>query len=204
MGSNITLKSNKAVFLDRDGTINFEKNYLYKTKDFQFIPGVIEAIKIFRNLGYLVIVVTNQSGVARGYYTEKDIKTLHNYVSGKLKEEGTWVDGYYYCPHHPEGTVLAYAVECSCRKPQTGMVTSAMRDFNISLSESIIVGDKEIDVKTGKDVGIGCVVLVRSGHSIDESNTAADMIYDDLYSFARSLVNEDFCFQEQQNMRCND
>lgn len=184
----------KAVFLDRDGTINTEANYLYKPEDFIFTPGAIDAIKIFHELGYLVIVITNQAGVARGYYTEVDVIKLHGYVDELLKAEDTYIDAYFYCPHHPEGTLEGYTGVCKCRKPESGMIEQAARQFDLDLSECIIAGDNEIDVKTGKNAGIGengsgkCI-LVRSGHPIDEKNSEADEIYDNLYAFAQKMIS---------------
>lgn len=185
---------NKAVFLDRDGTINREVNYLYNPNDFIFIPGAIEAIKVFHELGYHVIVITNQAGVARGYFKEADVKTLHQHIDKLLAAEDTYIDAYYYCPHHPEGTVEEYKIECNCRKPHTGLIEQAVKDFDIDLSESIIIGDKEIDVQTGKNVGIGnngsgWCVLVRSGHPVDEKKTVADIVCDSLYEFSKLLPN---------------
>lgn len=178
---------NKAVFLDRDGTINKEINYLYRPEDFIFIPGTVEAIKIFHELNYKVIVVTNQAGVAKGYYSEKDVKTLHGYIDELLASKNAYIDAYYYCPHHPEGIVKKYKIECNCRKPNIGMIEQAVEDFNINLDESIIIGDKEIDIQTGKKAGIGKCILVRSGHQVDEDKTKADVIYDKLYDFALDL-----------------
>lgn len=185
--TNKIIKQNKAVFLDRDGTINVEVNYLFRPQDFRFIPGCVEAIKTFHELDYKVIVVTNQAGVARGYYTERDVNILHEYVDRLLNAQGTWVDAYYYCPHHEEGIIPAYSVGCKCRKPKTGMIERAAKDFNLDLSASMIVGDKEIDVLTGKNASIGHKILVRSGHIINEGNTVADKAYDDLISFARKM-----------------
>lgn len=178
---------NKAVFLDRDGTINKEVNYLYKKEDFSFISKTIEAIKIFHELGYAVIIITNQAGVARGYYKEQDIEILHRYIDELLIAENTYIDAYYYCPHHPDGSVKRYKIKCNCRKPSHGMIEQAVKDFDIDLKESIIVGDKEIDVQTGKNAGVGQCILVRSGHIVDEANTVADSIYDSLYDFAKEL-----------------
>lgn len=179
----------KAVFLDRDGTINKEVNYLYKQEDFVFIPRTEEAIRIFRELGYKVIVITNQAGVARGYFSEKDIKILHQHMKDLLAAEGAYIDSYYYCPHHPEGSVELYKKECTCRKPNIGMIEQAVKDFEIDLSDSIIVGDKEIDIQTGKNAGIGTCVLVKCGHLVDENATVADMIFDNLYDLAINLKN---------------
>lgn len=177
----------KAVFMDRDGTINKEVNYLYNQNDFVFIAGAVEAIKIFHELGYHVFVITNQAGVAKGYYTEADVKILHQYIDESLAVEDTYVDAYYYCPHHPEGKVEGYKGECNCRKPHIGMIEQALKDFDIDLSESIIVGDKEIDMQTGKNVGIGKSILVRSGHPVEEGKTLANAIYANICDFARSL-----------------
>lgn len=181
---------NKAVFLDRDGTVNIEKNYLFKAADFIFIKGTVEAINIFHDLGYKVIVISNQAGVARGYYSENDVKELHHFIDAELKKGDEYIDGYYYCPHHPEGVIVKYAGECKCRKPKTGMIEQAAADFDINLKESIIVGDKEIDILTGKNAGIKLSVLVRSGYPIDEANTAADAVFDDLLSFARTISGD--------------
>lgn len=181
---------NKAVFLDRDGTLNVEVNYLYRTEDFKFVRGAIEAIKIFHDLGFKVIVITNQAGIARGYYSEKDVVHLHSYIDAELNKENTYIDAYYYCPHHPQGTDGKYAIECECRKPKTGMIKKAVQDMNVDLAHSFIVGDKEIDVITGKNSGIKHTVLVRSGHPIDEINTVADVIHNDLLSFAYKLADD--------------
>ncbi len=177
----------KAVFIDRDGTINEEVNYLYKPNDFVFIPGAVEAIKAFHELGYYVIVITNQAGVAKGYYTEADVNILHKYIDKLLAIEDTYIDAYYYCPHHPDGTVEGYKGECGCRKPKIGMIEKALRDFEIDLRKSIIVGDKEIDVQTGRNVGIEECILVKSGHPIEEGETLASAIYDNIFEFAKSL-----------------
>lgn len=191
----MSMKKRKAVFLDRDGTINTEVEYLYKPSDFSFIPGVIDAIRIFKELGYLVIVITNQSGVARGYYTEKDILVLHNYMNTELEKnisKDIKFDACYYCPHHPDGTIEKYSINCNCRKPNPGMLEQAIKEFKengieIDISQSYIVGDKEIDVQAGKKIGLYGNVLVRSGHKVEEDNTVADMVYDDLNAFAQYL-----------------
>ncbi len=205
----------RAVFLDRDGTINKEVHYLYKPTELLFTHNAIEAIKIFHNLGYLVIVVTNQSGVARGYYTEEDIVKLHQYMDQKLidiptvnikcnqedKKEyaytnGYYIDAYYYCPHHKNGIIEKYAIDCYCRKPDIGMIEMAIKEFeikgiHIDISNSFMVGDKETDIQTGINAGMNKTVLVRSNHKINEINTKADMIFDDIFSFAQDLMHND-------------
>ncbi len=180
---------NKAIFLDRDGTINKEINYLYRPEDFMFINGTVEAIRIFHELGYIVIVITNQAGVAKGYYTENDIMILHNYIDKLLANSDTYIDKYYYCPHHIDGIINTYKIKCDCRKPSTGMIDKAVADYNINLKNSIIIGDKEIDIEVGKKAGISKCVLVRSGHNINESETKADCIYDNIYDFAQSIYD---------------
>lgn len=181
---------NKAIFLDRDGTINKEVNYLFRPDDLILINGTAEAIRIFHELGYKVIIITNQAGIARGYYEQQDVVRLHKYINDILAEQGALIDYYYYCPHHPEGIVKQYKKICKCRKPHIGMIEQAVKDFDIDLSESIIVGDKEIDVQTGKNAGMKKSVLVRTGHHLEEENTVADAIYNNLFEFAQSYFNK--------------
>lgn len=181
---------NRAVFLDRDGTINIEKNYLYKTDDFEFIPGTAEAIQIFKELGYKIIVITNQAGIARGYYEESDVFALHDYINQLLEAHHTSIDAFYFCPHHPEGRIDKYSISCSCRKPATGMIEKACKDYDIDPMNSIIIGDKEIDIQTGINAGIGAKIIVRSGHKIDENSTKADGVYQNIHEFALELKDK--------------
>lgn len=180
----------KVIFLDRDGTINKEVNYLYKAEDFEFIQNAPDAIKTFHQKGFKVIVITNQAGVAHGFYNEEDVRILHHHIDELLLKEGTYIDAYYFCPHHPNGSVLEYSGSCECRKPNTGMLKKALRDFDIDLERSYIVGDKEIDIETGKNFGLGKCILVRSGHPVDESSSLADEIYDSIFDFANTLIPE--------------
>lgn len=133
---------NKAVFLDRDGTINVEKDYLYKIEDFEFLPGVIEALRELQDNGFLLIVITNQSGVARGYYKEKDCVKLNNWMVKRLKREGVNISHVYYCPHHPEASIAKYRMNCSCRKPGVKLFEQAVKDYNLDLSRCVAIGDK--------------------------------------------------------------
>jgi len=152
-----------AVFLDRDGTINVEKNYLYRIEDFEFIPGAQEAIRRLKDAGYLVIVVTNQSGVARGYFTLKDVHQLHEHMQAELAKYGTAIDAFYVCPHHPSEGGGEYKFDCACRKPAPGMLLQAASDFGIDLHRSFMVGDKVADIEAGQSVGCH-TVLVMSGY----------------------------------------
>lgn len=133
---------NKAVFLDRDGTINVEKNYLYKTEDFEFLPGVIDALKQLQSAGFLLIIITNQSGIGRGYYTEADFQKLNSWMIDTLKNHGVYITDVYFCPHLPDATIEKYRKECNCRKPKLGMYEQAVIDHNISLAKSYAIGDK--------------------------------------------------------------
>lgn len=153
----------RAIFLDRDGTLNVEKDYLYRVEDFDFIDGVPAAIKRFNDAGYLVIVVTNQSGVARGYYTLQDVDRLHAHLQEQLRSVGANIDAFYVCPHHPTQGQGSYLIECDCRKGAPGMLLQAAGEHNIDLALSWIVGDKLADVEAG--VRAGCrPVMVQTGY----------------------------------------
>ena len=174
----------RAAFLDRDGVINKEKRHLWKIGDFEFIEGVPRAMARLREQGYLIIVITNQAGVAKGFYTEDDIAALHGYIKEQLRDTA-FIDAIYYCPYHPRGQVEAYRRDSRDRKPGPGMIERAVADFaakgmTIDLKRSMIVGDTERDIETGINAGIGRKILVRSGHAIDESATRADEIVDSL------------------------
>ena len=156
----------KAVFLDRDGTINVEKDYLYQVADFEFVPGAEEAIRRLNQAVLLVIVVTNQSGVARGYYTEDDVEQLHRHINRELARHDAHVDAWFYCPHHPSGKG-SYALPCSCRKPLPGMLRAAALRYDIDLEQSYMVGDKQADIEAG--MAAGChTILVRTGYGEKE------------------------------------
>jgi len=178
----------RAVFIDRDGTINEEKEYLYRTDEFAFIPGAPQAIRLLNEAGFLVIVVTNQSGVARGYYTEEDVQLLHRHIAAQLEPFGARVDGWYYCPHHPAGRG-SYALPCRCRKPLPGMLLEAAGRFAIDLGSSIMIGDKLVDMQAG--AAAGCrPILVRTGYGAQEEQRvqAGIEVCDDLLSVAESLT----------------
>ena len=173
-----------AVFLDRDGTINIEKEYLYKAEEFEFTSQAVEAIRLLNQAGYLVVVVTNQSGVALGYYTEDDVRSLHQYVEKQLEVGGAHVDGWYYCPHHPSGSP-PYDLGCDCRKPKPGMLLTAAKDLQIDLEQSWMVGDKLADIEAG--IAAGCrPVLVMTGYGRNEQKTLDNTVprCSDLYEAA--------------------
>lgn len=157
----------RAVFLDRDGTINVEKEYLHRIEDFEFIPGVPEAIRRLREAGFLVIVTTNQSGVARGYYPLAAVETLHRHLQAELARQGAAIDAFYVCPHHPTEGVGEYRNDCGCRKGKPGMLLQAASDLGIDLSRSWMVGDKAADVEAGKAAGCRSI-LVLTGYGETE------------------------------------
>lgn len=178
----------RAVFLDRDGTINQEKEYLYRFEEFEFVPGAPEAIRRLNEAGFLVVVVTNQSGVARGYYNEEDVEVLHRHIAAELMQAGARVDAWLYCPHHPSGRG-SYSLPCNCRKPLPGMLFEAARRFDIDLEDSVMIGDKRADIEAA--IAAGCrPILVRSGYgAIEEKKVPAGTeVYDNLLRAALALT----------------
>ncbi|SFB05518.1 D-glycero-alpha-D-manno-heptose-1,7-bisphosphate 7-phosphatase [Selenomonas ruminantium] len=149
-----TTNKNKAVFFDRDGTLNVDIAYLHRPEDFIWIEGAKEAIKYVNDKEYLAILVTNQSGVARGYYPEEDVKAVYDWMNKELEQIGAHLDALFYCPHHPEGKIPAYTKVCNCRKPDTGMVDKACEAFNIDRSKSFFVGDSDKDMECAQKAGI--------------------------------------------------
>lgn len=153
----------KVLFLDRDGVINKDVSYLYKIADLQWVDGAKEALKLAHDSGYELIVVTNQSGVARGYYKETDVQILHDYMGNELFKAGAPILHFYYCPHHKDGTVGRYAVDCNCRKPKPGMILQAIKDFDVDVEHSFLIGDSQRDVDASEAAGV-------KGYLFTESN----------------------------------
>lgn len=133
---------NKAVFLDRDGTINVEKNYLHKIEDFEFLVGAIDGMKILQDVGFKLIIITNQSGIARGYYTENDFKILNNWMVAEIEKYSVRIDAVYYCPHLPDAQIIKYRVACNCRKPKLGLYEQAVKELSVDINHSWTIGDK--------------------------------------------------------------
>lgn len=146
---NFEKNKNKALFLDRDGTINIDNGYTHKLEDLNFIESIPKLISTYNKTGYKVIVITNQAGIARGYYSVKEMHNFHKYMDQQLEAFDAYIDAYYYCPHHPE-----FTGKCKCRKPNTKMIEDAIEDFNIDIKESILIGDTKVDVETGEKLGI--------------------------------------------------
>ncbi|OGC78390.1 MAG: hypothetical protein A2145_01690 [candidate division Zixibacteria bacterium RBG_16_40_9] len=158
----------KAVFLDRDGTIIQENGYISKINQVEFIPGSVKAIQILKSLGYKIVVITNQSGVAQGFFSEKSLKKVNNYLLKKLRQQKASVDGIYYCPHHPRVGLKNYKKDCDCRKPKTGLLKLAVKEKKLKLNDSVVIGDKISDVELGKNAKIKSI-LVLTGYGKKES-----------------------------------
>lgn len=176
------MNKNKAIFLDRDGTINIEKDYLHRIEDLEFEPGALDALKILKDLGYLLIVITNQSGIGRGYYTVEDMNKLNQHIAKLSEENGAKIEKFYYCPHTPNEP-------CDCRKPSPWMILEGAKEFNVDLKSSYMVGDKISDAEAGEKAGAYGIML-RTGHGKEEENKNTDkkyMTFDNLIKFAEYL-----------------
>jgi D-glycero-D-manno-heptose 1,7-bisphosphate phosphatase len=154
---------NKAVFVDRDGTVNEEVGYLHNIADLRLIPGAGDAIKRLNESGIKVVLVTNQSGIARGYFTESQLHKIHTRLEQMLHDKGARLDAIYYCPHHPSAGKSHYTKECDCRKPGTGLIDKAAHDLDIDVNQSFVVGDKWSDVELGRRAGAHSI-LVKTGY----------------------------------------
>jgi len=187
----MVIKMKKAIFLDRDGTINVEKDYIYKSEDLVFEEGSIEALKTFKNLGYILIVVSNQSGIARGYFTEADLNIFNNNMNEILKKNGVEITEFYCCPHHPDG-IGKYKKVCECRKPNNKMIEDAIEKYNIDRAKSYMIGDKISDIGAGLKSNLK-TVLVKTGYGlkdmekIDKNET---LICENLKDFSEILKRE--------------
>ena len=150
---------NKAVFLDRDGTINVDKDYLYKADDFEYLPGAVDGLRYLQDMGYLLIVVTNQSGIARGYYSEEDYLALDRWMKDDLASKGVRITASYYCPHLPDAPVKEYSMECDCRKPGTGLFYRAAKEWGADIDSCIAIGDRLRDLAICKETGCRGILI---------------------------------------------
>ena len=161
----------KVVFLDRDGVINIEKNYLHKIDDFEFIDGVFSSLQYLQKLGYKFVIITNQSGIGRGYYNPKDYDILTHWMKEQFRKNNIEIVEVFCCPHAPNQN-------CNCRKPNTGMIEEASKILNIDYSNSWLIGDKDSDIQTAINANIKNTIQVRSGHKFNEKQSRADFIID--------------------------
>lgn len=172
----------KVAFLDRDGVINREVNYLHEIKDFEFTSNCIQGLKRLIEHGYQIIIVTNQAGIARGYYTVHDYEVLTDWYRGELAKHGIDILDIFYCPHHPQGSVAEFRVECACRKPNSGMLEQAASKYKIDVHQSLLIGDKESDLLAGIKFGLSKLYMVETGHVISLENYKNYDVYPDIYS----------------------
>lgn len=165
-----------AAFLDRDGVINVDRAYVRQVADFEFIPGVFESAQALQRLGYALVVVTNQSGIGRGMYSEDDFHLLDGWMRRRFREEGSEIIATYFCPHHPAYAVGAYRVECECRKPKPGLLLRAAVDHEIALERSLMVGDRASDLQAARAAGVPVRLLVGTdGRSLPPALTEDEL-----------------------------
>jgi D-glycero-D-manno-heptose 1,7-bisphosphate phosphatase len=164
----------KVIFLDRDGVINKEEGYIHKPSSFKFIDGIFQACRYFQSNGFQIIIITNQSGISRGYYSENDFMILTDWMLKQFLINDIKILDVLHCPHGPKSN-------CNCRKPKPGMPLKAQSLYNIDMQYSWMIGDKEEDIKAASDAGINNTILVKSGHTIDEQNSNAKYILKSIY-----------------------
>ena len=173
--------NNKAVFLDRDGVINEDLAYVNKIEDFKFIDGVFDACRYFKQLGYRLIIVTNQSGIGRGYYSEPEFAALTDWMKSQFVDNDCEIDAVYFCPHHPEKAVAPYLLQCECRKPAPGMLLRGIKDFDLLPSACVMIGDKPSDIAAAQAAGVGRKILLSPKQLLSADKTAgADEIWQSL------------------------
>ena len=181
--------SRKAAFIDRDGVLNEERAFVHRIEDFAFVPGATEALRALQAAGYLLVVITNQSGIARGIYSEADYLALTAHIEERLRAAGVRLDAVEYCPHLTDAPLERYRLDCDCRKPRPGMLAKAIRELDIDPQRSFLVGDRLSDIAAGRAAGLDRCFLVRTGYPLAEEAVAcADGVYDDLLSCARSIL----------------
>jgi D-glycero-D-manno-heptose 1,7-bisphosphate phosphatase len=172
----------RTIFLDRDGVINKEISYLHKIDDFVFINGVFKSCLYLKKLGYEIIIITNQSGIARGYYSELDYQILTSWMLNHFKKNNIEILDIFHCPHSPEAS-------CKCRKPRPGMLLKAKRKYSIDMANSWLIGDKEIDIQAAENAGIRNTIIVKSGHKINESTSKADYFLESIKDCHKVIFN---------------
>ena len=177
---------NRAVFVDRDGTINVNYGYISSPDNFKMYPGIVKGIKLLNESGFKVIVITNQSGIARGYFSKEALKEIHDKMEKELAEKGASVDAIYYCPHHPDEN-------CDCRKPETGLFKMAKDDFDIDYKKSFVVGDRMLDVEAGYKLGCKTILVPEDKDKVkkeqEKSNAKPDFICDNFYSGIKWIIS---------------
>lgn len=161
----------KALFLDRDGVVNVEKNYLHKIEDFELMEGILEVCRAYQEQGYLIIIVTNQSGISRGYYTEEDFALLSRWMIEHFKDSGITITRIYHCPHHESIDGV-----CECRKPEPGMFLAAEREYDLDMAASVMIGDNERDIEAALRAGVGMNILLSEVATESQANQIIDSL----------------------------
>jgi D-glycero-D-manno-heptose 1,7-bisphosphate phosphatase len=186
-----------AVFIDRDGTVNEQLGYINHLSRFVILPGVSEAVRLLNKNNWWAIIVTNQGGVARGYYPMELVDEIHAFLKSSLKEQGAVVDGIFFCPHHPAGVVKEYSSECDCRKPRTGLIDKACEAFHIDMANSYVVGDRHVDIELASRLNLKGV-LVKTGYGlgemeyiIPENPLKPHHVAEDLLDAVKWILNEE-------------
>jgi rfaE bifunctional protein nucleotidyltransferase chain/domain len=179
----------KAAFLDRDGVINKDKAYVYRWEDFEFMAGAIKGMQELQDAGYALVIVTNQSGLARAYYTETQYQLLTEKLHKHLAEHGVQLAGVYHCPHHPMGTVPELSIDCDCRKPAPGMLLKAASELGLSLPDSLLIGDKSSDIEAARSAGVGRAYIVLSDNlESGTGETLSDGCFSSLLDCLREIL----------------
>ena len=186
-----------AVFIDRDGTINEQLGYINHLSRFVILPGVSEAVRLLNKNNWWAIIVSNQGGVARGYYPIELVEEIHAFLKSSLKERGATIDGIFFCPHHPAGILPEYSSECDCRKPETGLIDRAREVFEIDMSSSYVVGDRHVDIELASRLNLKGV-LVKTGYGlgeieyiIPEKRLKPHHVAEDLLDAVKWILNEE-------------
>lgn len=172
----------KAFFIDRDGVVNIDKNYVYKIDDFEFIDGVFDSFKYLQEKGYKLFIITNQSGIGRGYYKEEEFLTLTSWMIKEFEKHNIEIQEVKYCPHSPESN-------CNCRKPKTAMIDEILKNYDIDLENSWLIGDKDSDIKCAINAGIKNSIQVKSGHEFDEKNSQAKFVINSIKEIEKIVTN---------------
>jgi len=184
-------EARRAAFIDRDGVINAELNYVHRIEDFHVLPGVYDGLRKLVRAGFALVVVTNQAGIAKGFYDARAFEQLTEHMRATLAAEGITLEAVYHCPHHLAGSVAAYAVDCDCRKPAPGMLLRAAREHKLDLARSVMIGDKVSDTQAGRSAGVALTVLVASGHDLPADALAhADHTCTDLAAAADWVTHQ--------------
>jgi D-glycero-D-manno-heptose 1,7-bisphosphate phosphatase len=183
---------NRAVFLDRDGTVIQEVGYLDRIDRLELFPETVDALRLLQRAGLRLIIATNQSGIGQGLFTEAFVRDLHDHLTGRLAQGGVRLDGIYYCPHHPTAKLAEYRTACDCRKPSSGLLRQAARDLDLDLARSYMIGDRWRDLQAGQAIGTAGV-LVRTGYGETEAQrppdgAVADVVVDNLAAAASWIL----------------